>query len=159
MNFEEATREVESLEFDARLNIASGLRLFLQIAQEEQAVSFLLSELKDREKLQALVSRVLELSHREIDSRYENPWDTPLAVYVWLISMKDFTLARIAAGAASLAPQCWWATKVSSEVLSSIQVSSYGKVVSLSVPDANYPSADFGSNSNTEKVENYSIAA
>jgi hypothetical protein len=117
MIIREAMQEIESHEFAARLNVASDFRTFIQAAKSQEAVLTLWQELDSPEKCQQVLYRVFELSRQRVDPRYENPWDTALAVYVWLISSKDLDLARMAAEVAAQAPQCWWATKISRHIL------------------------------------------
>jgi hypothetical protein len=122
MIFKEAMRKVESHEFAAYLNIASDIRTFLRAAQQEEAVLTLLKDLDSLENCWQILIRIFELSRQQIDLRYENQWDTALAIYVWLINLKDFDLAKIAAFVADRAPQCWWAKKISRHILLGEQV-------------------------------------
>jgi hypothetical protein len=117
MTISEAMNEIESYEFAARLNVASDLRTFLRAAQTEPSVNDLLQELDSPEKRLAVLSKVFELSQRQIDLSYENPWDSSLAIYVWSMSLKDLGLAKAAAETAIQAPQCWWAVKLSRKIL------------------------------------------
>lgn len=127
MNIEQAMNEIESLELCARVNIASGYRMFLQLIQEEESVRALLRELNSREHkalnriseiLQMVLNRISEILQKQNDPRYENPSDTALAIYLWVISLKDLSLAKAASAFVTQAPRCWWAAKVSHEVLS-----------------------------------------
>jgi hypothetical protein len=113
MPLDEVMNEIESHEFAGRVNVASDLRTFLRAARAEPSVNGLLQELDSPEKRPAVVNRVFELARRQIDPRYENPSDTPLAIYVWSMSLKDMGLATIAAERAAQAPQCWWAAQLS----------------------------------------------
>jgi hypothetical protein len=124
MTFTEAMREIESHEFAARLNVASNFRTFLRAARQQRAVRILLNELDSPEKHQEVFFRVFELSRQQVDLRYENQWDTALAIYVWLISLKDPGLAKAAASVTTRAPQCWWAAKISRHILLEEQIRS-----------------------------------
>jgi hypothetical protein len=117
MTLNEAMKEIESHTFAARVNVASDLRTFLQAAQAEPSVKDLLEELDSPEKRPAVLSRIYELTQQQVDPRYENPWDTALAIYVWAMSLKDLDLAAIAAEVTARAPQCWWAAKLSRQML------------------------------------------
>jgi hypothetical protein len=117
MTLDEVMKEIESHAFAARVNVASDLRTFLRAAQAERSVNDLLEELDSPEKRPAVLSKIYELTQRQVDPRYENPWDTALAVYVWAMSVRDSDLATIAAEAAAQAPQCWWAAKLSRKIL------------------------------------------
>ncbi len=122
MKIEQAMNEIESLELCARVNIASGYRIFLQLIQEEESVRILLRELNSREQmskiLQMVLNRISDILQKQSDPRYENPSDTAIAIYLWVISVKDLNLAKAAAAFVDQAPRCWWAAKVSHEVLS-----------------------------------------
>ncbi len=111
MTFEEALREVESQEFAVRLNVASDFRTFKRVARAKECIRALLRFLAHRKEREKIFVHIIELSSQQIDLRYENVWDTPLAIYVWLINQRDFELGRIAAEAVVNAPQCWWAWK------------------------------------------------
>lgn len=117
MTLKEATQEIESHEFVARVNVASDFRTFLRAVAEQKVIHVLSQELAASENRQYVLNRVLELSRRKVDLRYENPWDTALTAYVWLLNVKDWDLAKIAAEAAARAPQCWWATKMAHHIL------------------------------------------
>lgn len=117
MTVEDAMREIESHGFAARLNVASDLATFLRIAGEEDAVRALLRQLDSPDEQERLFMRALELSMSSTDLRYENQWDTALAVLLWLVSLKSLDLANLMAGVVSKAPQCWWATKMSYSLL------------------------------------------
>ncbi len=117
MTLQEAMAEIESHELAARLNVASDSRTFFQLAQGQKAVLDLEQKLDSYEVKVRILSRAWKLSRYKVDLRYENQWDTALAVYVWLISRKDFALARIAADAVIEAPQCWWAAKISRHII------------------------------------------
>jgi hypothetical protein len=96
--------------------------MFLQLIQEEEPVRVLLRELNSREQmskyLQMVLNRISEILQKQSDPGYENPSDTALAIYLWVISVKDLSLAKAAAAFVAQAPRCWWAAKVSREVLS-----------------------------------------
>lgn len=123
MTFQEAMREIESHEFAARLNLASDFRTFLKIARDQkptQALVGLLFE-KQRQKVwlyhQELVYRIFELSQQKVDPRYENPWDTAFAVYIWAINLIDWDLSKLVAERISRIANCWWAQKISRHIL------------------------------------------
>ena len=117
MTFQEAQREIESGSMVIRLNVASGLKTFLRAIQGERAVCELRQMLIVKEMQEQVLSRLIELSRQRIDRRYENPWDTALTIYLWLISSVDRDLLDLAADIVAQAPQCWWAQKLSTQLL------------------------------------------
>lgn len=117
MSVKEAIKEIESHIFAAKLNVASDIRTFFVAARRENAVGQLLLALASSEVREQVLMRSLELAGQAVDPRYENPRDTALAVYVWLMSLKDWLLTEIMAEAIGQAPQCWWARKISRELL------------------------------------------
>jgi len=120
MGLSEAMSVVESHEFAARVNLASDSRTFLCAAAEEDAVQVIYDEMHAGCARHAILKRVAELSRREVDPRYENPWDAALAVYLWLLRFRDRGLAESGAELASRARQCWWAAKIAQQLLSGI---------------------------------------
>jgi len=117
VNFEEAQREIESDSMAIRLNVASGFKSFLRAIQGERAVCELRKMLETKAAQENLLSRLIELSRQRIDRRYENPWDTALTIYLWLISSVDQNLSDLSAEIVAQAPQCWWAQKLSNQLL------------------------------------------
>ena len=118
MTFQEAQQEIESSAMATRLNVASGLKTFLRAIQGERAVCALRKMLDATATQENILSRLIELSRQRIDRRYENPWDTALTIYLLLISSVDQSLLILAADIVAQAPQCWWAQKLSSQLLS-----------------------------------------
>jgi hypothetical protein len=116
MTFQEAQQEIESSALATRLNVASGLKTFLRAIQAERAVCELRKMLVARVTQENILSRLIELSRQRIDRRYENPWDTALTIYLWLLSSIDQNLLSLAADIVAQAPQCWWAQKLSSQL-------------------------------------------
>ena len=62
MNFEESLREIESVEFDVVLNLASGLRLLFVIARQQEAVHTLWKELSLPTNQETLLARIKKLA-------------------------------------------------------------------------------------------------
>jgi len=117
MNIDEAIAEIESTSMVARLGVASDFRTFVAGIKLEPAVHFLYESMHDPKPVGRVLSRISALSRRHADCRYENPWDTALAVYLWMVAHRDRERAKLAAAIVSQAPQCWWATKLSRKLL------------------------------------------
>jgi hypothetical protein len=113
MNLAEAMKQVESHEFAARLNVTSDFPTFLRGAHDAPPVRSLFGAVNARGSRQRLFSRILELARQRVDPRYENPWDTPLTIYLWILGSTDWNVAKAAAEVIATIPQCWWATKLS----------------------------------------------
>jgi hypothetical protein len=109
--------EIESNDFSAQLNVVSGLRSFLHATSKAGAVDRLLNAMQEREHCNLVLNRILELSKIQPDPRYENPRDVALAVYLWLLKIKNRDLAEIGAETISRVPQCWWARYISQGIL------------------------------------------
>jgi hypothetical protein len=117
LNIKQAISNIESHELAVRVNIASDLKTFFKLAQQEEVVLWLGRQLDVYEIRLEILSRIYELSKYKIDLRYENQWDTALAVYLWLLNNRDPIIAKIAAEVTSQIPQCWWAVKLSRFIL------------------------------------------
>lgn len=113
MTIVEAMKEIESVELNVRVNIASSLENFMSILRDEAAVRELFELLDSRENVTKIYSRVIELSKGSVDIRYENPRDVAITIYLWLISIQNKELAKMASEVVSNVKQCWWASKMS----------------------------------------------
>jgi hypothetical protein len=114
MTTEDAINDIESLDFAVRLNLASGLKRFIQLLRNEPSVKLLINVInKDTSLKTAVLKRVKDLSGRDFDERYENPSDTAVAAYVWLLGLMDPEAWKSAAAIAASMPQTWWARKTS----------------------------------------------
>jgi hypothetical protein len=118
MTTHEALQEVETLQFSARLNLASNLRLFYLAASRETAVGVLAASLQhDPDEMSSvLLTRILDLSRVTVDPRYRHPSDAALAVYLWLLGQFS-PLGAVAAEVIAQTPQCWWASRVAAPIL------------------------------------------
>lgn len=155
MNTKQAISNIESHELVVRLNIASDLKTFLKLAQQEEAVLWLGKQLDIYENRLEILARIYELSRYKIDLRYENQWDTALAVFLWLLSNKDPIIAKIGAEVASQIPQCWWAAKLSRFILFEKELSSDTKDNILNVPRIISPSLSLNLKHDTGEVQVY----
>jgi hypothetical protein len=117
MKFNEARKHIESHDFAANINVASDFKTFLLATYNQKAVKIVLKDLYSQELRTKIFYRILELSHQQFDKRYENPWDIPLAVYLWLLSNYNDELTKIGANIVTQIPQCWWASKVARYIL------------------------------------------
>jgi len=122
MNFKEAVREIESMEFNVRVNVASDLRHLLTIASKEICVGIAFSGLEEENNKKYLINRLINLASRKTDMRYENPYDTALVIFLWLFSYKNEKLARISAQTIIEAPQLWWASSLARQILFGIKI-------------------------------------
>jgi hypothetical protein len=117
MTFIPAVREIESHEFSARVNVASGLRIFLASVASEEAVKGL-SRLvaKDRELAFKLLRRAGSRAQESVDQRYENPWDAAVAASLWIVSNCYPELTAICAEVSQSLRQSWWTRKLGHEM-------------------------------------------
>lgn len=109
--------DIESHEFASRLNVASNLVTFLRDARNQVSVIAIFEELDEKEKLFQVLTRLIDLSRKTVDPRYENPLDTALAVYLWLLSLKNSEVASLGAQFILKCSQCWWAERIARSIL------------------------------------------
>lgn len=112
------TTQIEDIRFSAELNLATGAKAFRRALRDHSLLHQLAEAARDAASATALVDRVAELSRRQIDVRYENPFDVALCCYLVVLgdTAEPATVAR-AAQAVSKAPNCWWAIEVAGDVL------------------------------------------
>lgn len=117
MTFEEAIQDIKSHDFAARVNIASDFRTFLSLVENQEPFQSMVREMSSEINHRRILLEVLKISRQQVDSRYENPWDSAIAAFLEALRLKSHELALLAAEIAAQAPQCWWARKVADVVL------------------------------------------
>lgn len=132
MNWQEALEEIQSIEFDANLNVVSGTNAFFRAVSQDSAVMEACREmLQSGEAREEVLGRIYDLVGQEIDPSFENPNDTPLAVLLWLTNFAAPSHAERAATWVDVAPGCWYAKKLAQRILnplpSSTGDSKFGK--------------------------------
>jgi hypothetical protein len=118
MTWREALERIESHEFAASVNIASHLGMFLAIASESEATRYVRAQLKDVGNVAELATRAYKRTQEPVDPRYENRWDVPLAVYLWLLVVESPQYALPVAYSVLVTPQCWWARQLARRIVS-----------------------------------------
>jgi hypothetical protein len=108
--------EIESTETAVRTGVVSGYRLFLSALDSLPAVRELKELCKKEEAAVKVLQRVLRISEYSIDTRFENPLDTAIAAYLYILGGTNPRLARIATVAVQRAVNCWWAPKVADAI-------------------------------------------
>lgn len=116
MTLRELCRTVESHEMAARVNVASDLRVALDIVRTHPAVRSLTSALRGQSAVEQVLRRLFELTEQATDLRYENSNDTALMIYAWLLYQHDVRLASVASVAISRVPSLWWARRFATQL-------------------------------------------
>lgn len=109
MTLEEFFLIAESSKMAAQLNHAQGLDSFLRLiwrsSEIQEAHSLVAS---DADAAVALVDRLARLSSFDVDPRHENPYDVPMAIYLWLLLDTAPSLVSTASIVAQRAQNLWW---------------------------------------------------
>jgi hypothetical protein len=118
MNWQEALEQIQSVEFDVNLNVVSGTNAFFRAVAKEPAVLEAYRQmLASGELREDALGRIYDLANQEVDLRFENPNDTPLAVLLWLTYFGAGDFAPMAAALVDGAPQCWYARRLARRIL------------------------------------------
>ncbi len=117
MKIHEEMKAIESHEMAVRLNLALNLRQLFEIAQREEAINSLRNKLNDEETIKSILLRIHELVELSPDPRYENPYDTAIAVYTWVLYTNNLSIGRLAAEHASRLRQGFWAPEYARHIL------------------------------------------
>lgn len=107
---------VESPAFDAAVGVASDLRTMLK-ASVGQVSRELARTARFPQNRLWLAKRSLTLCERDFDVRYQNPFDTAITVYLWILSMSDPLLAKAVATCVLGLRNGWWAPRFARELL------------------------------------------
>lgn len=108
--------EIESSEFAGTMNVASGLRIVAKTARSHPLVGRLIADLPPRGGAEVILARLLEVTERAVDPRFENPYDVALMLYLLLLERMSPPLAQVAAAEVLQVPGMWWAGKVAAGV-------------------------------------------
>lgn len=108
--------QIESNETAARVNVASGFKLFLRALTSLPPYLRLQSLSEKRENSQEVLTRILKLTEVRIDTKFGNPFDTSLVAYLLILRSTYPDFALIGAEAVSRTQNCWWASRVAEEI-------------------------------------------
>jgi hypothetical protein len=113
MSLSQFFRDIESYGFSARVNLASGLRQAVRAALEAPEAKELLTVIEaDPSAARAVLKRVSYLLSVAPDARYENPCDSALTLYLWLLIRHNVVMARAAAPLVAREPSLWWSRQL-----------------------------------------------
>lgn len=118
MNWQDALAHIASIEFDAKVNMVSSAKAFFREVAQDPVVLELYRRVKNSGELrESTLARIHDLAGQEIDRRYGNPNDTPLAVLLWLTCRAAPEAGPVAAHYIARAPQCWYARKLAQRIM------------------------------------------
>ena len=126
MTLQEVMETVEGQPFSAEANLAAGLDAFCGAIRNHSLFRDLADRMKDPGVLKTVLVRLVELSRRPIRMQYENPFDSAMAAYLMAVEAVDSEVAAVAAEAVSEAPNCWWASQVSTGIENSASLRRLG---------------------------------
>jgi hypothetical protein len=116
----DAMARIEAHAFAAMVNLASNFKTFLRILVAQPEVQALLAAAKgaDGTIIADVLLRLLHLTGRPFDPRYEHPDDAAMAAYLVVLYLRSEDLADIGAAAVLQCQQCWWARRVAERIRS-----------------------------------------
>ncbi len=107
-----------SVEFAARVNVVSGLSLLFKAAAREEAVQELQHAMaRSGEVREEVLAKVNDLVELVVDPRYQNPYDTALAILLLLTGNTAPAQHLLTATLVDGAPQCWYAKKLAHSII------------------------------------------
>lgn len=118
MAFSDDLTTIEDRLFSAELNVVSSTRAFFGAISRNPVVLRVLREIRESgELLEDLLGHALELCEIVPDSRYENPYDTALATYLWLTHFSSEGISRSLAESIDGTSRTWYAKKLAYRIL------------------------------------------
>jgi hypothetical protein len=85
-SFSDRQTYLESVEFDAKMQVLSGFKTFYSALENNEVIAGLVQALAGSEALQQqLFNRLVELSNVEFDQNYAHPHDVPIAAYLYAL--------------------------------------------------------------------------
>lgn len=152
MSWQEVIEEIQSVEFDVSLNMASGTNNYFRGVSEHPVVNTALDQMsKSGDLREEAMGLIYDMANEEVDPEFENPNDTPLAVLLWLTNFSAPGNAQVAATYVDQAPYCWYAKKLAQRILhpppsttanhmdsqephEAVSMGSYSKTIRLTMP-------------------------
>ncbi|MDE0093233.1 MAG: hypothetical protein OXO49_01865 [Gammaproteobacteria bacterium] len=121
MNFNEQ-REIESLHFDIRANVASGLDVLLSVIADDPAVLSLQKKLReDSSVIYSLIAAMRRLRDSKYDEQCRNSYDTAMTTYGWIIASVYPNLTGLVADLLRSLPNAWWSLYLAQDYQSRMQ--------------------------------------
>ena len=118
MNWQEALEQIQSVEFDINLNVASSTDAFYEAVAGQPAVLDAYRLMRSSgDHVEDVLGKLRDLTWAETDPRYENPNDSSLAALLWLTNFAASDYATIAATWVDQAPRCWHSKKLAQRIL------------------------------------------
>jgi hypothetical protein len=100
------------------VNQAAGVAAFRRLATSMPQFQDVLSQITDDFEAQLnVLSRIIDLTSIETDSRYEHPYDAALATYILVLEAAGSDLALNAAAIIVEIPRLWWSLHVARQIL------------------------------------------
>lgn len=114
MILDEVMKNIESVSFRFVINQADGTAMFKRLLKEQYSFVVLTQLLdSDKEAVEIIVGRLLEIAALPIDERYANPNDTTLAAYLYVI---DPHRANELIPTIIEVPNLWWTIRIIKEI-------------------------------------------
>jgi len=112
-------KEIESISFAVRANVASDLNTFLEVIKAEPAVLTLQDQLHEDPVMIDNLLKVMEhLCNLDFETDYENPADTALTAYGWVLAKVSPSHTRRVSGLLRSLNNAWWSFQLAERLLS-----------------------------------------
>lgn len=113
IKIESLFKEIESLQFSATLNLASGLSVARSILEQNITIQQLSREISNSSTKQYLVfKKLLTLLPLNPEPEYAHPHDAAIAAYLYVLSLIPSKLGLLAVEKVLQTPQLWWSRRL-----------------------------------------------
>lgn len=107
---------LETLEFNAKLNIASSLRVAVNVLEQDENVQVLIKEADSY--LQAEIAlTLLQCLDAKIELDQEHPHDSSMAAYLYILSKTNLGMAILCAIHVKQGRSCFWSKKFADQLI------------------------------------------
>jgi hypothetical protein len=121
MNLSDILQQIESRNFSANLNVASGLSVVRLGLKNDTIVQQLISDLQQSPDHQREVfQRVLALLKANDQPDYAHPYDAALAAYLYALNQVNADLTQQAIRHILQTPKLWWARRLATHIQESL---------------------------------------
>ena len=130
MSVQQIFNEVEKPSFSYQITVESTLRRILLNLGSQPLTQRLIACVKTgNANTGSILERLIDLTRQSVDPRYENPLDTAMATYLFVLQQLDPRLALVGAEAVINVPATWWAARVAQVILERTWVQNTSPIV------------------------------
>lgn len=111
-DFQQLTAVIEGSDFRFNVNAASGFKMFKKLLKQQESFQMLEAFASTKSGCSTIEGRIQYLLELEIDPKYEHPYDTAIATYLFALQRAEYSSIRDLANEIFSLDCFWWARHI-----------------------------------------------